>query len=199
VVVALLAPCCLYDPDERCDANQRLEGELCVCVEGSVLVDGVCQSCGPHETARGAECVCDPGYVRGPTGECATSALGEACAPGETPCAAGTFDTCIDDPGGAYCSSTGCTAQEDCPEPYACDTDATPSFCRRPPLGLGEPCASSADCAGFEAAYCELIQSHTCQVADCASDDDCFVGWGCCDLTPFSLPTMCVPDGSCPL
>ena len=68
----------------------------------------------------------------------------------------------------------------------------------RPPLGLGDACESSEDCTA-EAGYCEIVQSHTCQVSDCSLDaDDCFIGSSCCDLTDFGLPRLCVPTGTCP-
>lgn len=195
----LLNPGCVYDPDDRCDANQQLEGELCVCVEGTVLVDGHCVECAENAHVAGTSCACDAGFVATTTGECVATALGAACVPEGAPCADPTYSTCIAAEDGGYCSLLGCASAEDCPAPFACDTAADPTFCRRPPTGLGAPCATNDDCSGLEASYCEALQSHSCQVADCSTAADCFIGWGCCDLTPFGLPTMCVPEGSCPV
>jgi hypothetical protein len=68
------------------------------------------------------------------------------------------------------------------------------------PTGLGATCQSSADCAAYQATYCETFQSHTCLIQDCAANPSiCPAGWGCCtSVTRYGLPTLCIPDGECP-
>jgi hypothetical protein len=71
------------------------------------------------------------------------------------------------------------------------------------PTGVGTPCTSDADCAGFDADYCELAVSKTCLVQHCTvSPNSCFTGRDCCDFshTPGfeSLPTLCLQAGLCP-
>jgi hypothetical protein len=68
------------------------------------------------------------------------------------------------------------------------------------PTGIGTPCSSHADCASFDATYCESFQSHQCLIEGCAvSPDDCPTDYECCDLSSFGLEnTLCVPDGQCP-
>jgi hypothetical protein len=69
----------------------------------------------------------------------------------------------------------------------------------RAPSGQGEACETSADCEGKEASYCETISGHVCLVPDCeVGGSDCSPDWTCCDLTGVGLPTLCVPEGSCP-
>jgi hypothetical protein len=70
----------------------------------------------------------------------------------------------------------------------------------RAPTGLGASCESSADCAGYDATYCETFQSHTCFIQNCTSDPGiCPAGWSCCEtVTRYGLPTLCLPDGNCP-
>lgn len=67
------------------------------------------------------------------------------------------------------------------------------------PEGLGDPCTGPDDCAGTDATYCDTIVTQTCLVENCNVDnDDCYTGYQCCDLTMFQLPTLCVPEGTCP-
>jgi hypothetical protein len=80
-----------------------------------------------------------------------------------------------------------------------CGGDAGCADASTLPTGLGASCSSSADCAAYEATYCESFQSHTCQVEGCTLEpDDCYPGSICCDLTAFGMPTLCVPEGQCP-
>ena len=66
------------------------------------------------------------------------------------------------------------------------------------PTGEGQPCVSDADCAGFDASFCELFVSHTCLVRGCSvAPDSCSSGRECCDLTAFGLPTLCLGAGLC--
>jgi len=68
----------------------------------------------------------------------------------------------------------------------------------RKPTGEDQPCRSEADCAGFEATFCDAFVTNTCMVRGCrVVPDSCFVGKECCDLSEFGLPTLCVAAGVC--
>jgi hypothetical protein len=115
------------------------------------------------------------------------------------PCTDATYNFCATSPSGeGYCTTSGCTGG-DCTGGYACDLGATPSYCKRPPKGLSMSCTSNADCAGTEATYCDMYQSHSCLVEGCTvSPDSCFEGWDCCDLSAFGVPMpVCIPQGAC--
>jgi hypothetical protein len=72
-----------------------------------------------------------------------------------------------------------------------------------PPSGLGVPCSSPADCAGFEAAYCQmLLMPYICLVPGCAqSGEACFEGTACCSFEKFpplaSTGGLCIPPEAC--
>lgn len=72
---------------------------------------------------------------------------------------------------------------------------ATPSK----PTGEDQPCTTDADCAGFEASFCDNFVSLTCLVRGCSVvPDSCFAGKECCDLSAFGLPmTLCIAEGAC--
>lgn len=67
------------------------------------------------------------------------------------------------------------------------------------PTGQDEPCQSDADCANFEASFCDIFVTQTCLVPNCTlTPDNCFTGKECCDLTNFGLPfTLCIAAGAC--
>jgi hypothetical protein len=67
------------------------------------------------------------------------------------------------------------------------------------PTGEDQPCTGPADCAGFEASFCDNIVSGTCLVPNCtlAPNDSCFTGKECCDLSSFGLSTLCIAAGAC--
>lgn len=68
------------------------------------------------------------------------------------------------------------------------------------PQGTGEglPCDSAADCAGFQANFCDTFVSGTCLISGCnVSPDSCSTGKECCDLSTFGLPTLCIAAGAC--
>ncbi|HEX2679105.1 MAG TPA: hypothetical protein VHM19_20790, partial [Polyangiales bacterium] len=98
-----------------------------------------------------------------------------------------------------------CKSSADCDTTvdYACNDRVSPSFCERPPRGLGTSCASDADCAGFTASYCEALSSHVCLVNECKADPDrCHGDWACCDIALLG-GSICVPpsevmNGMCP-
>ncbi len=200
---ALGAGGCLFDPDDRCDDNETFaNGDRCVCLEGYARVDGACVACGENERVVSGTCECETGLVRSPEGVCEEpSMLGRDCDTEASPCEDASAGYChpVDGTSG-YCTIADCTTSDDCPGRFECDTAADPSYCKRPPSGLGEPCAGPADCADFEASYCEQVQSNVCLVSGCTpGGDDCFIGWSCCDLTSVGLPTLCVTEGTCPL
>lgn len=66
------------------------------------------------------------------------------------------------------------------------------------PEGQGEPCESSADCATFEATFCDTLQSHTCLVRGCASgESSCLSSEECCDLSVYPVAGLDMADGLC--
>ena len=186
------ASSCLYDPARRCDAGQIFESAagLCVCDASANLIAGEhgCVTCGEHEVAQNDSCSCMEGYVRPNLGApCALipNALGNACQ-GDADCTDGTFNTChVLGDGTGYCTSVGCDPTgEACSGGYACNASVMPSYCQRPPLGAGQSCASDADCAGTDATFCEYLQGKICYVEGCSlTENDCFPGQVCCDLT----------------
>lgn len=201
----LLATACLYDADDRCDANQHLgPGDTCVCDEGFVFHGQVCQACGEHETISGSACVCEEGYARsgGPEGPCIESGLGIRCEVGEdAACADPVYDVCRDHGEGVGYCTRSCETDDDCPSGYACDEESSPATCMMAPVGQGEACESSADCADFSATYCEVTMANVCLVQGCSMDDPltCSDGLSCCDLEPLGIPlTLCAPEANCP-
>jgi hypothetical protein len=200
----VLAPGCLFDPDDRCGESQAYDGTRCVCAEGLSLVDGQCARCGEHAVGSAEGCACEAGYVRLTTdGPCeADAALGRACT-ADADCTDTRYPSCRVEAGGGYCTSSGCSTYADCVGDWACNTRETPSFCERPPSGLGTPCTSSADCSTFAASHCESVIAGTCLVNECSSDPDkCHGDWVCCDIGLLSQ-SLCMPpselsDGNCP-
>jgi hypothetical protein len=198
---------CLFDSGNRCDEGQKFDSAagLCVCDEtlNKIAGDHGCVSCGEHEVAANDACGCETGYVR-TDGKCqlVPEALGAACT-GDAECADATYGTChiLADRTG-YCTNAECTSDADCSGGYACNLTATPSYCERPPAGAGMSCGSDADCAGTAATFCETFQTHVCYVEGCSlTENDCFPGKECCDLTAQSFGTIkkqiCVDAGTC--
>jgi hypothetical protein len=164
-----------YDAGDRCDANMVLvEDARCVCAEGTIL------------TSHGCEVA-------------ALTALGRSCDPAANTCSEVPYDHCQGGGATAYCTSTDCTASDECESGYACNTAGNPSFCQRPPIGLGQACAGPADCAGTEATWCDTFMTHQCVVQGCSvALQDCFGDGVCCDLSRFGVPApLCVPPGAC--
>jgi hypothetical protein len=91
-----------------------------------------------------------------------------------------------------------------CAEGYTVSADGgCAPMAANAPTGVGKPCASDADCAAFDADYCELAVGKTCRVKNCMRNpSNCFEGFDCCDFskTPGfeSLPTLCLEAGLCP-
>ncbi|MET0790199.1 MAG: hypothetical protein ABW061_01645 [Polyangiaceae bacterium] len=200
---------CLYDSGSRCDPGQRFDSAagLCVCDEAQNLIAGDlgCVSCGEHEVAGNDTCACAQGFARPSAGAACTDfppALGTPCESNKD-CPDATYDTChLTSDTSGYCSNA-CTDSSSCAGGYACDTAATPSYCKRPPTGQGQSCASDDDCAGTDATWCEIFNTHVCYVQGCSlTKNDCFPGKECCDLSTASAGLMknpiCVDTGSCP-
>ncbi len=87
-----------------------------------------------------------------------------------------------------------CVATTDCESGDYCDLGAATPVCRPLPTGQGTACSRSADCAGFEASYCETMVSETCLVRDCTPAlNNCSDDYRCCDLAPLGMPALCLP------
>jgi hypothetical protein len=137
--------------------------------------------CGPNqellEYAEESErCVCVAG-----TAFNATTASCEACGENE-----------MASPAGCVCVAgfARVTATEPC-------TELPPNVMK--PTGEDQQCSTPADCAGFEADFCDNVVTGTCLVQGCTlAPDNCFTGKECCDLSSFGLPiTLCVAAGAC--
>ncbi len=205
---------CVYDPNDRCDANQVLAAGTCICDKsaGYTTGSGGCVLCGTHQVPGESGCVCTSGYAQqsndGPC-EPVPETLGTACDTSNSPaCADATVNYCFATSGTTgYCTTSGCATNGDCKGGYICNASATPSYCQRPPTGTGEACTTTADCANYEATFCDSTQLK-CFTTDCkTSPDDCFPGYACCPLSTFAasmpdapvMPNVCMPTGSCPL
>jgi hypothetical protein len=195
--------------DERCDENQiEIQGSyrFCACRPGTVPSAGGigCERCGKNEEVQEEACVCSSGYARtSADAPCEKSTIGRACEDDES--CSESFPHCAATPtGDGYCTTTGCSANADCAAGWSCELDAGTRFCKRPPTGQGAHCDTSADCASYEATFCEALQSHTCLLEMCATGTNtCPSEWSCCDLTSLIGASLCVPpdrllDGACP-
>ena len=208
MLVASIAGC-VYDPNRRCDPGQRYNGFSCLCAANAILVNGgQCVACGANEVAGTDGCVCAQGTARqSPDAGCEPlpADQGAACDTATTPCNSdSTYNYCFAASGsGGYCTTSDCASDAGaaCSGGYVCEVSASPSYCRRPPIGLGISCTSAADCAGTEATLCDTVFSNECQVQGCTlSPNNCFPGWDCCDLSSYGIgvSTVCVPAGECP-
>ena len=209
--VVALSPSCILD-DDRCDANQvAAEGDLtvCECVPGTIKDPRGygCTACGANEVVKENKCVCDEGYARAtPEAACEESMLGASCSDAD-PCPAAFPRCAMGTTGAGYCTTEGCTGAADCAEGWVCIEAEPMNYCGKPPSGQGAPCTTSADCEGFEASYCEAVESKTCLVPNCATgESSCFGDYSCCDIMMIisTIPSLCVPpvalnDGVCPL
>jgi hypothetical protein len=148
---------------------------LALALPGCLADDGACGANQEHN--RNDNCVCKRGYRLNEHLVCV------ACKANETSIA----NRCECKQGYARAASGACV-------PSASLGDAAA------PSGQGDPCQSAADCQGNAASYCETIRGHVCLVPDCQVDaGDCSRGWSCCDLTQLGAPTLCVPEGTCPV
>lgn len=198
----LIALGCVLDDDDLCGPNQVIWGDdqRCVCAEGTMYTADGCVPCGANETSSPAGCTCDAGYARsGPGQPCLEipAGIGDACA-SSAECTNPDYPHCELTGAGGYCTKQNCATPADCSGGFACNLNATPSYCQRPPVGAGQACAVPEDCAGTEAIFCDTIVSGTCLVQDCSlAPDDCFTGMECCDMSAFALPNLCIPEGQC--
>jgi hypothetical protein len=186
----------------KCSAHQELNAaDLCVCERGYVPDEHLlCKRCGENEISRGDSCECKDGYERDAKEGCVeqtSTSLGASCS-GDTDCQADS-PHCEASAAEPYCTRLDCTEADGCSGGYACDLHSDPPMCLRPPSGLGDSCTTQEDCAGKEASYCETNRAKNCLVPNCQTDEDCFIGWECCDLTTFGLPALCVREAACPL
>ncbi len=196
---------CLYDADDRCGENQRLDGQQCVCEDGHGREGMECVACSDTEAGNPVgPCQCKPGLLRLVEGGDCIEAAGKVCQSDED-CPAGEFGTCRLEGDAGYCTSLGCAAEAgECPGDFACNDREDPPYCERPPTGLGTSCSESADCDDFEASYCETLAEKVCLVADCAEDPSiCHGDWVCCDIgligTSLCIPPGELSDGNCPV
>lgn len=205
--LALLAPACLVDLDDRCGENQRYDAANanCVCDGAFELAGNACVPCAENEVGSSAGCVCADGFARAtPDAACEPLAgLGQDCS-SDTDCGDERYPHCQleSDAEVGYCTGLDCSSAEDCPEDYGCNTRVAPSYCERPPAGLGRACSSSDECSET-APYCETVAAKSCVVNDCAPDPNrCHGDWVCCDIDLLSQ-SLCIPpgeleEGACP-
>lgn len=199
----LLSGSCVYDADDPCGENQRLEDKVCVCEEGFGLVDGHCVACGDDEVGNPiGPCACAEGLTRLGADEPCTDALGHACESDED--CGGDYGYCHVEEGGGYCTARDCEpGEDDCPGVFACNDREEVAFCEGPPEGFGKSCDDSSDCEGQEAGFCESLSEQICVVGGCADDPSvCHGDWVCCDIS-LIMTSLCVPpseveDGACP-
>jgi len=153
------------------------------------------ERCGPYQQKFDGDfegCKCVEGAV--------ATADNRAC----TPC--GQFETamnnaCVCMPG--YSKQAGvCTPVVD-----AGSTDAgiDSGMTATAPTGEGMSCSSSADCASYDAKFCQNLRPPgMCFVQGCATGaTTCFGDRVCCDLSPYGVPALvaagglCLPPSSC--
>lgn len=206
ILLGPIATGCVYDPNARCEERTELYNDAkCICSDGFAFTEMGCVRCGRHEVASVAGCVCETGFSReSPAAACVEEPItgqGERCDPDQSDCPDPAFAYCqVSADGSGYCTQSDCETDADCEGDYVCTTEAAPSYCRRPPTGVGQPCSSGEDCQEYEATYCEAFVSRICLVQGCSPEaNDCFPGNDCCDLSGFGIQTtICVPEGECP-
>jgi len=166
-------------------------------VATSCSIDGS-EACGDNQVYVRAEspgyeaCVCDEdgGYV-------IDKDTGHGC----KKCKPGTF-----------ARNGSCVAPNETPQAAdggssrdAATADAKPSG-EQQPTGVDEPCESSADCAMFDATFCDTFMTHTCLIEKCATgENSCPDSWVCCDYsTLLAGLSICAQSerlvaGECPM
>ena len=203
--VSLFAAACIYDPDQRCGPNQHLgPNSTCSCDDGLVMSGQSCVPCAENETWQGGVCLCSAGFARDTgDGACVQSGLNASCELGAEPstCSDPAYPACRDHGGGVgYCTTT-CVGDTDCPHGFVCDTKSEPATCKSAATGQGDACATTSDCAGKDANYCESTITHVCLVTGCSVESplSCSEGFSCCDVHSLGLAlTLCIPEGLCP-
>ena len=207
-VFAQLGGCIVAD--SRCGENQQvsqINPAACQCVEGTVPdPKGYgCKQCGDHEKAVNQACECEVGYGRSNDGAACEkvegSSPGDSC-DADNPCR-DPNPYCAEGEGGGFCTTTGCTVQNDCPTEWRCTEEGSSRYCDLPPTGMGKSCSTAADCAGTEATYCSFI-IESCLVEKCVTGENaCPSGYVCCDLPALAGTSVCaslelLPGGLCP-
>ncbi|MET0341240.1 MAG: hypothetical protein ABW252_09565 [Polyangiales bacterium] len=201
---------CIIQGD-KCDANQVAYTGLhavCLCAADHVPdADGDgCVPCGENETSAQSICICKTGFTRASAAEACMPAEASASCESDEGCPA-TTPYCVrsgSEPG--YCTRTGCTANADCPVNWSCETGPSARYCANLPRGLGTACESNADCASFDARFCDSLLTHTCILSGCATREiTCPNEWLCCDYSALlgSAFSTCTPpsystSGTCP-
>lgn len=207
IVVGPSLLACLYDGGDRCGPHQEYDGDRCVCAAGYGLTGNQCIACGTHEVGSLAGCSCEPGFVRASAnGPCEEQAgLGKSCQ-SDSDCTHPGYSYCRVEGGTGYCTVSNCKDSSACNTSidYACNDRATPTFCERPPTGLGTACSDSSACAGFEASYCEALSEKVCLVNGCKEKPDkCHGDWVCCDIgvlrESLCIPPSSLEGGKCPV
>lgn len=195
LVLLAAATGCVYDADDRCGTAMHYDAALiaCVCDDDAIATATGCTPCAADEVVAGGACACPPGEAKDPANVCVpVVGLGDPCT-SPTDCTNPTYGFCAPPSAGSAAGTctSACTSDADCGAAYTCATWETQPYCR-PYSGLGATCASSDDCAGNDAAFCDTFQSHTCIVAGCSlALDDCPRGLTCCDYTSFGLGHLC--------
>jgi hypothetical protein len=189
------------DVNHVCGPHQRKDiNYYCICVSGAVSAsdNNGCVLCGENQVVQNDKCVCAAGFLMNPTTQqCESAEQGSVCDPtSATPCLSPEFNHChATSATTGYCTTSGCTASQECTNGYLCETSVAPSYCRRPPTGEGVSCQSDADCAGYDALYCEKDRTHLCLVRDCTvTPNNCFAR-SCCDFSATgisSTPNICI-------
>jgi hypothetical protein len=204
ILLGLIASGCVLDPDNLCGPNQVIWGEdqVCVCADGYAYTAEGCVQCGTNEVASPNGCVCETGFGRRSPAEACEAipeGVGTVCT-GDSDCLNPTYSHCqVTSIGEGYCTNLNCTSDAGCDGGYQCNLGATPSYCRRKPVGSGDACTGPTDmtCVGTEAPFCDFFVSFSCLEQDCTkSPDSCFTGTKCCDLAAFGLPKLCIAESA---
>jgi hypothetical protein len=197
--------------DDRCGPHQvEQRGVITICVcEPNAVPDpngSVCIACDDNEQPSGSQCVCKDGFARATADSpCTQSSIGAACSATQ-PCAA-DFPHCEATPDGTgYCTLAGCSSNAVCPAGFSCEPSGATRVCKKLPSGLGVPCTTAADCASYEADYCESFTARSCLLSPCAGGEKlCPSEWGCCDYgallagLSICLAPEQLPNGTCPM
>jgi hypothetical protein len=196
ILLLVAATSCVYDASERCGPNMTYDPTLqaCLCADNAIVDKLGCTPCPADEVVIAGACGCAPGSAKNADNVCERiTGLGDACETGAD-CTNPAYAYCAPGVAGSSCTST-CTDNAGCGDAYTCATWETQPYCREF-VGLGTPCATSDDCAGTDATFCDTYQSHTCIVAGCSLDHGaCPRGTMCCDFSQYGLGTLCA--GAC--
>ncbi|MBN2528996.1 MAG: ABC transporter substrate-binding protein [Deltaproteobacteria bacterium] len=89
-----------------------------------------------------------------------------------------------------------CGTTENCKDGDYCDLTLDVPLCFPPPTGQGTACTAAADCAAFEADFCDVNGSATCLKQGCdATANNCSPGYHCCDFSwTEERPALCIDE-----